>query len=137
MVAMNYLYLKWFASPYVFFFFKQKTAYEMRIRDWSSDVCSSDLRPLDIGRDVRRIFRALDGAGEGRNPELFGRNRFNPDPAILLRALNVDGEQTILVKIRPADDLEVRPARHHLFNRCAIQPLKTLCRALQIGRAHV
>src|SRR3546814_9127659 len=27
----------------VFFFFKQKTAYEMRMRDWSSDVCSSDL----------------------------------------------------------------------------------------------
>src|SRR3546814_2285302 len=30
----------WFV---VFFFFKQKTAYEMRISDWSSDVCSSDL----------------------------------------------------------------------------------------------
>src|SRR3546814_16333959 len=29
----------------VFFFFKQKTAYEMRISDWSSDVCSSDLAP--------------------------------------------------------------------------------------------
>src|SRR3546814_8081778 len=28
-----------------FFFFKQKTAYEMRISDWSSDVCSSDLVP--------------------------------------------------------------------------------------------
>src|SRR3546814_21107628 len=28
---------------YVFFFFKQMTAYEMRISDWSSDVCSSDL----------------------------------------------------------------------------------------------
>src|SRR3546814_13162892 len=28
----------------IFFFFKQKTAYEMRISDWSSDVCSSDLR---------------------------------------------------------------------------------------------
>src|SRR3546814_1119583 len=28
---------------YVLFFFKQKTAYEMRISDWSSDVCSSDL----------------------------------------------------------------------------------------------
>src|SRR3546814_6592218 len=27
----------------VFFFFKQKTAYDMRISDWSSDVCSSDL----------------------------------------------------------------------------------------------
>src|SRR3546814_12544015 len=30
-----------------FFFFKQKTAYEMRISDWSSDVCSSDLVPAD------------------------------------------------------------------------------------------
>src|SRR3546814_7264002 len=29
---------------FYFFFFKQKTAYEMRISDWSSDVCSSDLR---------------------------------------------------------------------------------------------
>src|SRR3546814_7345312 len=32
-----------------FFFFKQKTAYEMRISDWSSDVCSSDL-PLNNAR---------------------------------------------------------------------------------------
>src|SRR3546814_3697448 len=34
---------------FFFFFFKQKTAYEMRISDWSSDVCSSDLlfEPLD------------------------------------------------------------------------------------------
>src|SRR3546814_4336014 len=31
-----------------FFFFKQKTAYEMRISDWSSDVCSSDLLPPDL-----------------------------------------------------------------------------------------
>src|SRR3546814_9848067 len=30
-------------SILMFFFFKQKTAYEMRISDWSSDVCSSDL----------------------------------------------------------------------------------------------
>src|SRR3546814_2556047 len=33
------------AKYVVFFFFKQKTAYEMRISDWSSDVCSSDLMP--------------------------------------------------------------------------------------------
>src|SRR3546814_16331217 len=39
----------------LFFFFKQKTAYEMRISDWSSDVCSSDLR-------LPRRFR-LHGAG--------------------------------------------------------------------------
>src|SRR3546814_18354154 len=33
------------AAGGVFFVFKQKTAYEMRISDWSSDVCSSDLCP--------------------------------------------------------------------------------------------
>src|SRR3546814_2688151 len=40
----------------MFFFFKQKTAYEMRISDWSSDVCSSDLQPDDDHRraDVHR-----------------------------------------------------------------------------------
>src|SRR3546814_11844410 len=35
-----------------FFFFKQKTAYEMRISDWSSDVCSSDLNPGPSGELV-------------------------------------------------------------------------------------
>src|SRR3546814_5023102 len=35
----------------LFFFFKQKTAYEMRISDWSSDVCSSDLVGLEMGAD--------------------------------------------------------------------------------------
>src|SRR3546814_10850676 len=37
-----------------FFFFKQKTAYEMRISDWSSDVCSSDLRPCTVGKQHRQ-----------------------------------------------------------------------------------
>src|SRR3546814_4539359 len=41
-VASCYL-LCLFLVVFVFFFFKQKTAYEMRISDWSSDVCSSDL----------------------------------------------------------------------------------------------
>src|SRR3546814_11162112 len=36
-----------------FFFFKQKTAYEMRISDWSSDVCSSDLWPLRKAAPLR------------------------------------------------------------------------------------
>src|SRR3546814_4917434 len=46
----------------VFFFFKQKTAYEVRISDWSSDVCSSDLEDGDVCstdqiRPRRRIAR--------------------------------------------------------------------------------
>src|SRR3546814_9199623 len=36
----------------LFFFFKQKTAYEMRISDWSSDVCSSDLAESRLGLDA-------------------------------------------------------------------------------------
>src|SRR3546814_3153208 len=38
------------------FFVKQKTAYEMRISDWSSDVCSSDLRRCRAGRLDRRGY---------------------------------------------------------------------------------
>src|SRR3546814_5431900 len=38
----------------LFFFFKQKTAYEMRISDWSSDVCSSDLAGHDL-RDIGKV----------------------------------------------------------------------------------
>src|SRR3546814_2799582 len=39
------------------FFFKQKTAYEMRISDWSSDVCSSDLRTTRV--ENRRTKRTM------------------------------------------------------------------------------
>src|SRR3546814_4645614 len=51
----------------VFFFFKQKTAYEMRISDWSSDVCSSDLaaRGLALARWKPRL---VDARGGGRGP---------------------------------------------------------------------
>src|SRR3546814_2914046 len=42
-----------------FFFFKQKTAYEMRISDWSSDVCSSDLEVVDAC--LAMIDRQLEG----------------------------------------------------------------------------
>src|SRR3546814_20808985 len=46
----------------VFFFFKQKTAYEMRISDWSSDVCSSDLVLDGVGADLldHRVEAAID-----------------------------------------------------------------------------
>src|SRR3546814_2611488 len=48
-----------------FFFFKQKTAYEMRISDWSSDVCSSDLQVCLEGFDERRIHaRGIVGRGQ-------------------------------------------------------------------------
>src|SRR3546814_9937649 len=46
-----------------FFFFKQTTAYEMRISDWSSDVCSSDLPADRESRSVHRPPVAREGAG--------------------------------------------------------------------------
>src|SRR3546814_2679355 len=45
-----------------FFFFKQKTAYEMRISDWSSDVCSSDLTG-----ELRDALRDLEDTGLDRD----------------------------------------------------------------------
>src|SRR3546814_1533630 len=42
----------------LFCFFKQKTAYELRISDWSSDVCSSDLQEVDVKR-TRQQFVAV------------------------------------------------------------------------------
>src|SRR3546814_505074 len=48
-----------------FFFFKQKTAYEMRISDWSSDVCSSDLAVTsnDIARNGSGALEVVGCAG--------------------------------------------------------------------------
>src|SRR3546814_1995611 len=43
----------------LFFFFKQKTAYEMRISDWSSDVCSSDLAE-QLAVDRIALLRAVE-----------------------------------------------------------------------------
>src|SRR3546814_107001 len=67
---------------FVFFFFKQKTAYEMRISDWSSDVCSSDLdeggahpHPRRAEAVARHLRDRLEVAGVGAagRPRLAGR----------------------------------------------------------------
>src|SRR3546814_1619920 len=55
----------------VFCFFKQKTAYERRISDWSSDVCSSDLHRLDgllaVFHDLAVVLDHLIGFALGQN----------------------------------------------------------------------
>src|SRR3546814_18437220 len=69
-----------------FFFFKQKTAYEMRISDWSSDVCSSDLAARgDRGRPEAAAAcpdRYRRGRQRGRNqrriPRVGDRDRAKP-----------------------------------------------------------
>src|SRR3546814_1634725 len=61
-----------FACVCVFFFFNQKTADEMRISDWSSDVCSSDLP-----RRLLEQARQLHDQGRGR---VRGRGEDRSDP---------------------------------------------------------
>src|SRR3546814_7120488 len=71
---------------FIFFFFKQKTAYEMRISDWRSDVCSSDLsKRLTI--DFRKQTMEVSDSGE--------RVAIDSD-AIIVRARRRSG-QLILV----------------------------------------
>src|SRR3546814_6999418 len=63
------------------FFFKQKTAYEMRISDWSSDVCSSDLDAprMALARDPRDARGEVADAADGRqDPDFVAR----PDAAV-------------------------------------------------------
>src|SRR3546814_10225888 len=91
---------------FFFVFFKQKTAYEMRISDWSSDVCSSDLYAF-VARDVGalvadlpvakigfdrwrmdRMQQALDAAGVVLPLEAFGQGYVSMSPA--LDALEAD-----------------------------------------------
>src|SRR3546814_19464115 len=78
----------------LFFFFKQKTAYEMRISDWSSDVCSSDL--LSGGADdgsQGQAFGAVGGLGVGsdRLVERHGVVAHEDPPAILSHSVEDHG----------------------------------------------
>src|SRR3546814_1747827 len=63
-------------------FFKRKTAYDVRISDWSSDVCSSDLGRLDRRADAPLLDRggedlvaAAEAFDESVRPRLFGESR--------------------------------------------------------------
>src|SRR3546814_1281837 len=64
----------------VFFFFKQKTAYEMRISDWSSDVCSSDLLFGDEGDPGAVLHIKIERVRtpiEELDPDLIDSDRFD------------------------------------------------------------
>src|SRR3546814_9625819 len=61
----------------LFFFFKQKTAYEMRISDWSSDVCSSDLNPLSVitASKFDQVQKYLTLTGHVYSPGVYLMNK--------------------------------------------------------------
>src|SRR5213075_3452102 len=69
---------------FFFFFFKQKTAYEITRRDWSSDVCSSDLRPSSRPRRSPTAPRRSTGARRSSSPRSEER-RVGKECALLCR----------------------------------------------------
>src|SRR3546814_9115752 len=79
---------------FLFFFFKQKTAYEMRISDWSSDVCSSDLHTRMTIRKTHRVLHMVPCFQE----------RLDQDPIVARRraaALGSCAQQTASAMFRP------------------------------------
>src|SRR3546814_563196 len=78
----------------LFFFFKQKTAYELRISDWSSDVCSSDL----LGRFWAHPILAALAILCGLRHEVRGREHL-PEGAVLIAAKHQSAWDTIIFSI--------------------------------------
>src|SRR3546814_10257743 len=76
----------------LFFFFKQKTAYEMRISDWSSDVCSSDLRLIHERGRLAELKSARGGIDRLVN-DVYALLRVDPDETVddLIAAGCADG----------------------------------------------
>src|SRR3546814_15175362 len=94
----------------IFFFFKQKTAYEMRISDWSSDVCSSDLKD---SRYIRRLWQYAETAASltvqpGGAEGVRDRRRAVPDKESALK----QESQPLCYRTRVA------------FDRCGLTPVE-------------
>src|SRR3546814_5640693 len=104
------------------FFFKQKTAYEMRISDWSSDVCSSDLAAVGkafaarderaVGKASRAIHEQMRDRWPERRQVVAGRDQHRTVAAKFETAtIRLEGEGGIV---------------HHHPMRCARRAIKPL-----------
>src|SRR3546814_916808 len=138
-IVLFFLMWEWFYAGLFFFFFKQKTAYDVRISDWSSDVCSSDLirrpaRPTSTGATARtpsccartspRTARPTGSGSAGRPCS----GRMEPG-ATALRS--VSSPTRTMVALLAADPVAGRRFGLHLRPHL-VPPLRVL-RACQVG----
>src|SRR3546814_20481060 len=108
------------------FFFKQKTAYEMRISDWSSDVCSSDLAaPNTTASDSRPMISGSGILVRNRSKKKSSSIKPNPGPHFFPTA-NQPVKQPRLLGLPHLDNCPT--ATLASWRRTAfIQPLPPLC----------
>src|SRR3546814_6471109 len=120
----------------LFFFFKQKTAYEMRISDWSSDVCSSDLNaedPFKFTPSPGRItnWHVPGGPGVRMDSHVFGGYRVPPNYDSMIAKLITYGDTRAQAIARMDIALSEMAVDGVLTNIPLHREL------MQIGRAHV
>src|SRR3546814_5803999 len=120
----------------VVFFFKQKTAYEMRISDWSSDVCSSDLsRPSfifdaekdDFANDLR-LVRHCRGQHE---PPLPAHRHVDREPVAAAFVAETNSARPVITL---ASGIGIRRPLSTVSASATASPDD---RYMKIGRAHV
>src|SRR3546814_11249497 len=115
----------------IFFFFKQKTAYEMRISDWSSDVCSSDLaaqcrQGKELGFDGKTLIhpKTIAQANEVFAPsaeEIAWSHKIIAPHAEATAA----GKGGVVVDGKMVENIHVENARRMVANRGPIQELES------------
>src|SRR3546814_10546066 len=119
----------------LFFFFKQKSAYEMRISDWSSDVCSSDLCAVKRGAEADSILHQFDRTLRDYQPAagttLSGGNLWSqwynrPE-------LRIHGAGGHRWSVEP----RYGSPRYEKLGGIMLRPTLFLAAAMQIGREHV
>src|SRR3546814_6789022 len=108
-------------------FFKQKTAYEMRISDWSSDVCSSDLAGVDCSDNEVNIKIAL-------NREM-AEGRLSQDDRDALLVRMTDNVSELVLEDNRLQALALSIAEKG--GSAAVPSLVRIMETFEIGRAHV
>src|SRR3546814_10819332 len=87
MVVSRLLFRSWhLVHMFFFFFFEQKTAYDVRISDWSSDVCSSDFQCVEVGPEgVLYSFSTVHVSSSQPVPYTIGYVDFPGDVRVLAK----------------------------------------------------
>src|SRR3546814_15098864 len=105
-----------FCLMFCFFFFKQKTAYEMRISDWSSDVCSSDLAKREHACRQKVAFSDRSGHQYTPSPSYIKIGRASCRERVWSVRVDLGGRRIIKKKKNDTQKCNKRTAHIHTEN---------------------